>query len=170
MLNIQRQCLFSVAMLACLLCLFFLPVSVCSQNIQSATPPPSSGNTSDGASQKNEIDGFFAKFNGCAWYRIPYDPSLDMYLELKDRTLILYEYLKDQFCCLITSSICFTQTELWKMKATGYETMLFDGRGNFLPGCYKQERGNDHNTRHRQGQQQGILIDTFVKYFCSDNI
>jgi hypothetical protein len=168
--NIQKQYLFFFALLVCLLCLFSLPVSVCSQNLQSVTPPPSSDNTSDETSQKNGIDGFFAQFNGCAWYRIPNDPSHDMYLELKDRTLTLYEYLKDQFYCLITSRICFAQLELWKMKVTGYETMLSDGHGN----TYRVvvNRNGETITIHGIDKASGreYLIDTFVKYFCSGNI
>jgi hypothetical protein len=167
--DIQKQYLFFVALLACLFCLVSLPVSVYSQNLQSATPPPSSGNTSDGTSQKNKIEDFLAQFSGCAWYRTPGDSSRDVYLELKDGTLILYEYLKDEGYCYRTSRTCFIQEKLWQVKVTGYDTTLTDRRRN----VYRVVINRDGKTITIQSMDntggKEYVIGTFVKLFCSDN-
>jgi hypothetical protein len=170
MFDIQRQYLFFVALLAYLLCLVFLPASVCSQNLQSATPPLSSGSVSDGTYQKNEIESFLAKFNGCAWQRVPNNPSRDVYLELKDKTLILYEYIKDKYYCYFTSSICFTQVELLRIKVEGYDTMLTDQYGNVYQVVIN--RNGETITIHGKDNTGGreYIIGTFVKHFCSDHI
>jgi hypothetical protein len=168
MFDIQRQYLFLFVLLTCLLCFVSLPVSVCSQNLQSAPPPPSSGNASDGTYQKNEFEGFLAQFNGCAWYRIPNDTSRDVYLELRDRKLILYEYLKDNYYCYITFRVCFTQLELWRIKVAGYDTNLTDQQGN----VYRVFIDRNGETITIQGTDnvgdRGYAMGTFVKTFCSD--
>jgi hypothetical protein len=167
--DFQRQYPFFVAFLAFSLCLVSLPLSVCSQNLQSASPPPLSSNTSDGTSQKNEIEDLFAGFNGCVWYRTPNDSSRDVYLDLKDRTLILYKYLKDQNYCFITSSICYAQDEVWRMTVTGYDTTMTDQRGNIYRIVIN--RNGDRITIHGT-YNTGIgeyIIGTFVKLFCSDH-
>ena len=166
--DIQKQYMFFVALLACLICFVSLPVSVWSQNLQSPASPPSSGK-SDGASQKNEIEDFFAQFNGCAWYKTPDDSSRDVYLELKDRTLILYEYLKDEGYCYRTSSTCFTQKKLWQMKVTGYDTTLTDRHSNVYRVVINRNGKTIviHNVGKTDSRED--VVGTFVKVFCSSN-
>jgi hypothetical protein len=166
--HIQRQYLFFAALFAYLICLASFPASLYSQDLQSPPGPHLSGSISDGASQKNEIEVFFAQFNGCAWYRTPGDSVRDVYFELKDGTLILYEYLKNQSYCYITSTTCFTQEELWRMKVTGYDNTFTDRRGN----AYRVVINRDGKTITTDGSGKTVdsdyAIGTFVKIFCSD--
>lgn len=169
MLHTRRQYLFCASLLAYLLCLVSLPVSVCSQDLEPAPPPPSSGNAPGGASQEDEIVCFLAQFNGCAWYRTPNDPYRDVYLELKDGTLILYEYLKDPSYCATTFSNCFTQEELWRMKVTGYDTVLPDRPGN----AYRVVMNRNGKTITMHGVDNAgrdYVIGIFVRIFCSENM
>jgi hypothetical protein len=168
--DIQRQCLFFFGLLAYLFCFVSFPVSVYPQNLQSTVPPSLYGNTSDGASQKNEIESLLAKFNGCAWYKTPGDPSRDIYLELKDRTLILFEYFKDGYYCSFIFRICFAQEELWRVKVTGYDMTFTDQHGN----TYRIVINRDGKTITIQSigstGDWEYIIGTFVKLFCSENI
>lgn len=168
MSDIQKQCLFFVVLLACLLCFLSLPVSVCSQNLQSPASPPSSGK-SDGASQKNGVEDFITQFNGCTWYKTPNDPARDVYLQLKDRILVLYEYLKDGDYCYMNSRVCFTQDKLWQMRVTGYDTTLTDRRGDAYQVVIEKD-GKTIAIRSvgKTGGREDI-IGTFVKLFCSNN-
>ncbi len=125
-------------------------------------------NTSDGESQKNEIENFFVQFNGCAWYKTPGDGSRDIYLELKDRTLTFYEYLKDEGYCYIVLKSCFTQEEIWQMKVAGYDTTLTDRRGN----AYRIviDRNGKTITISEIASPGGkeYITGTFVRLFCSE--
>ncbi len=163
--GVQRQFLIFAALLACLLSLAFLPACLCSQELHSP-PAPLYGDAPDGGSQENEIAHFLARFNGCAWYKTPGNPYADVYLELKDGTLILYEYLKNESYCSTTFSTCFTQHEIWRTKVTGWDMILPDRPGN----VYRIVLGRNGETITLHGVDNAgrdYVMGIFVRYFCS---
>lgn len=167
--DVQRQYLIFVALLACLFALVSLPAYLCSQDIQSPPLPPLSGAAPGGAYQKNEIAHFLARFNGCAWYKTPGNPYADVYLELKDGTLILYEYLKNESYCSTTFSTCFTQHEIWRTKVTGWDMILPDRPGN----VYRIVMDRNGETIAMHGVDNAgrdYMMGIFVRLFCSGNI
>lgn len=168
MMNIQRQHLIFAALLACLLYLVSLPAYLCSQDIQPAPLPPLSGAAPDGALQENEIAHFLARFNGCAWYKTPNDPYRDVYLELKDVTLILYEYLKNESYCSITFSTCFTQHEIWRTKVTGWDMILPDRPGNAYR-IVMDRIGRTITIHGVDNAGRDYIMGIFVRLFCSGN-
>ena len=164
--------LFFVTLITCLLCLISIPVSVYSQNLPSSTPPSSSVNSYEGASQENEFEDFLAQFNGCNWYRTPHDTSRDVYFELKGRNLILHEYLKDESYCLMKfSSACFVQLDIWRTKVDGYDTMFTDRHGNvYRIAIDRNGKTIIIHSINNEGGGMEYIVGTFVKLFCSDNI
>jgi len=166
--GVQKQYLIFAALLACLLSLVLLPAYLCSQELH-PLPAPLYGNAPDGGLQENEIAHFLARFNGCAWYKTPGNPYADVYLELKDGTLILYEYLKNESYCSTIFSTCFTQHEIWRTKVTGWDMILPDRPGN----VYRIVLGRNGGTITMHGVDNAgrdYVIGTFVKLFCSGNI
>lgn len=165
---IQKRFILFLAVLCYLFCFFSLPEPAASRNLQPPTPA-SSDDTYDGQSQQNEIEDFFVRFNGCSWARTPGDPFRDVYFELKGRTLVLYEYIKDEFYCQITFSICFAQQELWRMEVTGYDNAMTDRHGN----RFRVVIGRNGETITMYGMEGASgredVIGTFVKFFCSEN-
>ncbi|HBE44752.1 MAG TPA: hypothetical protein DDW17_04675 [Deltaproteobacteria bacterium] len=167
--NIKRNYLLLGVVLVCLLCIVSFPVSAFSQDLKSSTPSTSSGNTSEGISQKNDLEDFFARYNGCSWLRMPFDPSCDIFLELSNRKLILYRYLKDEGYCWITSTICFSNSELLRIEVTGYEIVSTDQNGNEFRVVISRDGGTiTIHGKDNLGFMENV-IGTFVKLFCSGN-
>lgn len=160
----RKKHLFFAVPAICVLCLIFFPVAVYSQDIKSQTPP-----VSDEAFQKNTLEDFFIRYNGCSWYRIPYDRSCDISFELRDRMLILYRYLKSEEYCWMTSTICFTNWELLRLKVTGYEMVSTDQRGNeFRVVISKNGETITLHGKDNLGFSENVL-GTFIKLFCSEH-
>lgn len=171
----DRKCLFCGITLACVLCLAVFPVSVRPQNIlpeeaRPSIPSPPPDGMSRGKPQDPGIESFLTRFNGCSWYKSPSNPTRDVYLELRDGTLTLYEYLKDQFYCYSSFRACFSQEELWRARVTGYSNFLTDTQGNpyivvINPNGQTIEVQDIENT---SGKQYATSI--FVRLRCPDTI
>lgn len=153
-----------IVSIVCLSFLIFLPIDVFSQDskIQPST-------SSAEKPQKDSIEEFFARYNGCSWFRIPQDRSGDISLELKNRTFILYRYLKNEEYCLMTSTICFTNWELLRVDVKGFETVSTDNQGNKFKIII--EKNGEQITiqgKNNLGFREDVL-GTFIRLFCSEN-
>ena len=145
----------------------FIPVSVYPQGFESPTSSLSSGNASDGESQQNDIEDFFIRYNGCSWLRMPYNPLCDITFELKDKMLILYRYLKDEGYCLITSTVCFTNWELLRIRVNGYNMVLTDHKGDKYQVIISRDGETiTINGKDNLGFREDVL-GTFVRFFCT---
>jgi len=120
-------------------------------------------------SQKDTIEDFFGRYDGCSWFKQPHDRDCDISLELKDRTLILYRYIKDEEYCRFTSTICFTNWELLRLAVTGYETVSKDGQGNeFRVVIDRNGETITVNGKDNLGFRENVT-GTFIRLFCSEN-
>jgi len=163
MFKVRNIKLFFSLSIACLFFLIFIPVDVFSQDSKSQL-----STSSFERSQKNSMEEFFARYNGCSWLRTPYDRSCDISLELKDRTLVLYRYLKSEEYCIMTSNICFTNWELMRIDVKGFETISTDKQGNEFRILI--EKNGETITilgKDNLGFRENVL-GTFVKIFCSE--
>jgi hypothetical protein len=98
---------------------------------------------------------------------MPYNPLCDITLELKDKMLILYRYLKDAAYCHITSTVCFANWELLRIQVKGYNMVLIDQKGNE----YQVIISRDWETititgKDNLGFSEDVL-GTFVKFYCT---
>lgn len=153
--NIKRNYLLLGVVLVCLFYIVSFPVSVFSQDLKSP--------------QKDDLEDFFARYNGCSWLRMPFNPSCDISLELWNRTLILYRYLKDEVYCWMTSTLCFTNWELIRVEVTGYEIVSTDQNGNEFRVLISRDGGTiTIHGKDNLGFREEVL-GTFVRFFCSEN-
>ena len=165
----HRQHVLPLMLLAWLLFLVFCPASVCPQGPEAPAPVPSPGNISDWESQKNEIEDLIARYNGCTWNKTTGYSYRDVYITLKNGTLTLYEYLKDEYYCYVTSRVCFNQQELWRVSVKGYDTVLTDGHGNKVFRIIINRDGKMvtiYDVDSSSGKE--YVSETFVRSFCPD--
>lgn len=166
--KIKRKYLFLGSLLLYFFCIVSFPVSLYSQALESPTSFPSFDNSGE-ESQKGDMEDFFVRYNGCSWLRMPYNPLCDITLELKDKMLILYRYLKDGAYCHITSTVCFVNWELLRIQVKGYNMVLIDQKGNE----YQVIISRDWETititgKDNLGFSEDVL-GTFVKFYCTGN-
>mgnify|MGYP000862526179 CR=1 FL=1 len=165
MSGVRRQYLFFVALFAYSLSLVSLPSPLCSQDIQPPSPPLY-GSEHSGGQQEDDMARFFSQFNGCAWYKTPNDPYRDVYLELRNGALTVYEYLKSELYCSFTLRNCFVQEELWRMKVAGYDTVLPDRPGNVYR-IVLDKNGETITLHGVDNAGRDYVMGIFVRYFCS---